>query len=136
MNDIQNRYKTKVIFRMHSDRASELCGERVKDHFRPQGIKVTSTAGYEPNANGRAENAIGIVKSRARAMLHELGPQGRELWPLAVQHVCWCTREGSSDRKVTVPAFGEKVTVKVKKTPSDSFAPPRQGDGLSGRHGL
>ena len=31
VNDIQCRYKSKVIFRMHSDRASELCGDKVKD---------------------------------------------------------------------------------------------------------
>ena len=55
VNEVNCRYKTRVIFRLHSDRAHELCGERVRDHFRPQGIRVTSTAGYEPNAKPRAE---------------------------------------------------------------------------------
>ena len=123
INEINCMYKTKVIWRLHADRASELSGERIRDHFRPQGIRVTSTAGYEPNANGRAEGAINILKARARAMLHGLGPQGRELWPLAVQHAAWCSRSGSDESRLVVPAFGETVTVKIKKVPSDSFAP-------------
>ena len=94
VNEVHCRYKQKVIFRMHSGRAKELCGERVEDHFRPQGIRITSTAGYEPNANGRAEGAVGILKDLASRMLQGLGPQGRDLWPLAVQHACWRKREG------------------------------------------
>ena len=38
INEINCMYKTKAVFRLHSDRAQELCGERVRDHFRPHGV--------------------------------------------------------------------------------------------------
>ena len=117
INGINCRYKTKAVFRLHSDHAQEFSGDRAKDYFRPYGIKATSTAGYDSNSNGRAENAIGLLKVRARAMLHRLGEEGRELWPLAIQHASWCLRGGTDERKLVVPAFREPVTVRIKKTP-------------------
>ena len=95
----------------------------MKDHFRNRGIRVTSTAGYEPNANPRAEGGINLVKNRARTLLMNMGPEGPELWPLAIQRACWCLRSGSCDPRVAVPAFGVPVTVKIKKVPTNSFAP-------------
>ena len=127
INDINAKYKCKVIWRLHADRASELSGERIREHFRPQGIRVTSTAGYDPNSNGRAEGGINILKTRARAMLHGLGQQGRELWPLAVQHAAWCSRSGSHESRRVVPAFGETLTVKIKKRSLGLLRAPREG---------
>ena len=48
-----------VVYRIHGDRASELTGEGVVEHFRAQHIAVTKTPGFEPSANGRAERAVG-----------------------------------------------------------------------------
>eukprot|EP00959_Pyramimonas_sp_CCMP1952_P100406 2100493-Pyramimonas_sp.AAC.1 len=77
-----------VVYRIHGDRASELTGTKSKEHFAKQGILVTSTPGYEPNNNPRAEKGIGLVKLRARAMLLSFtDPRDRQdLWPMAVQH--------------------------------------------------
>ena len=120
MNDI---FKCKAVYRIHGDRASELTGEIVTDYFEERGIRVTETAGYEPTANGRAESAINVIKTKARVMLMSLGPAGRTLWPAAVQHACWCTRRGTKGRTTLVPAFGEVITAKIKNTPHDAFAP-------------
>ena len=43
---------------MHGDRAHELTGERVRIGLESRGIEVTSTAGHDSNANGRAERAV------------------------------------------------------------------------------
>ena len=56
-------------------------------------------------------------------MLQNLGPEGRSLWPCAVQHACWTSRQGAKRRTALVPAFGDIVTTKIKDTPSDGFAP-------------
>ena len=60
---ISNEHEgAQVVYRIHGDRASELTGAKVRDHFAPQRIVVTSTPGHEPNNNGRAERGIGIIK--------------------------------------------------------------------------
>ena len=88
----------KSVYRIHSDRASELTGDRVHNYVKPNGIRATQTAGHAPNANPRAEGAINIIKPKARAMLASLGDHGRGLWPLAVQHACWALRAGRADK--------------------------------------
>ena len=123
INEVNDLFKCKAVYRMHGDRASELTGEAVTEYFEERGVRVTETAGYEPNANGRAESAIGVIKTKARVMLMGLGPTGKALWPAAVQHACWCTRRDTKCRKTLVPAFGEVITAKIKNTPHDSFEP-------------
>ena len=56
-------------------------------------------------------------------MLASMGLAARELWPLALQHVTWTMRQATECRKMLVPAFGDAVTVRIKKTPQDDFAP-------------
>ena len=50
-----NLHKCKAIYRVHADRAKELTGDRHKQWLENCGVMVTSTAGYDSNANGRAE---------------------------------------------------------------------------------
>ena len=98
INEIHCHFKCKAVFRIHADRAKELTGEEIDDHFCRQGIRVTETPGYEPNANPRADSAVGVVKTRARIMLQSLADEGRPCWPLALQHACWRLRSGASRR--------------------------------------
>ena len=70
VTEINCHFKTKAVYRIHADRAKELTGDYIKGRFNTNwGIRVTETPGHEPNANPRAESAIGVVKPRARAML-------------------------------------------------------------------
>ena len=62
---IENCHKCKAVYRAHGDRAHELTGERVKTHLGNRGIEVTSTAGYDSNANGRAERAVLFSKKKS-----------------------------------------------------------------------
>ena len=57
-NRIENSHKCKAIYRIHADRAHELTGDRVRAGMEGRGIAVTSTAGFDSNANGRAERAV------------------------------------------------------------------------------
>ena len=66
---IENALKAKVVFRLHSDKAMELQGPAVRKWAASCGIVVTTTGGYEPAANGRAERTVGLIKSKARAMI-------------------------------------------------------------------
>ena len=65
INRIENCHKCKAVYRVHGDRAHELTGERVKAHLGARGIEVTSTAGYDSNANGRAERAVLFFKKKS-----------------------------------------------------------------------
>ena len=51
---IEAQHRCKAVYRVHSDRAQELTGERIVDELATRGIRVSSTAEVEPNANARA----------------------------------------------------------------------------------
>ena len=58
VNRIENQLKCKAVYRIHADRAQELTGDRARQAFENRGITVSSTVGYDSNANGRAERAV------------------------------------------------------------------------------
>ena len=58
VNRIENLHRCKAVYRVHADRAQELTGSRIRQALEGRGIAVTSTAGYDSNANGRAERAV------------------------------------------------------------------------------
>ena len=58
VNRITSQHKCKAVYRIHVDRALEAIGNRAKQLLENQGITVTSTAGHDFNANGRAERAV------------------------------------------------------------------------------
>ena len=45
INEVNDLFKCKAVYRMHGDRASELTGEAVTEYFEERGIRVTETAG-------------------------------------------------------------------------------------------
>ena len=53
---------------------------------------MESYAGFDPNANGRAERAIGILKEKARALMIGASsmPKVLKLWPMAMAHAAYC----------------------------------------------
>ena len=58
INRIENQHRCKAVYHVHADRAQELTGDRHRAFLENQGITVTFTAGYDSNANGRAERAV------------------------------------------------------------------------------
>ena len=69
INRIQNLFKRKAVYRVHADRAQELTGDRARQAFERIGVTVTSTAGHESNANGRAERAVLFFQEKVRTLL-------------------------------------------------------------------
>ncbi|CAK0886282.1 unnamed protein product [Prorocentrum cordatum] len=105
-----------VVYRIHGGRASELTGTLVKEHFAKKKVVVTSTPGFEADANGRAEKGVGLTKLRARAMLlsFENVEDRQAAWPM---DAAWCSRMEAQGREVRCPAFGDRVTSRVKDVP-------------------
>ena len=51
VNEVNALGKAKAACRIHAGRAPELAGEKVREYCKEKGIRVTSTAGYDPNNN-------------------------------------------------------------------------------------
>ena len=92
INRIENMHKCEAVYRVHADRAQELTGPRHRMSLEAKGIMVTSTAGYDSNANGRAERAVRFFQEKARTLLatnirsEKFQEKLKTLWPFAVQH--------------------------------------------------
>ena len=92
INRIQNLHKCKAVYRLHADRAHELSGTRVRGLLESMGVAVTSTAGYDSNANGRAERAIRWIKDEVKTFLvsnihsEKFQEKIQSLWTFAAQH--------------------------------------------------
>ena len=85
-------HKRKAVYRVHADRAKELTGDRAKKFLEDNGVMVTSTAGYDSNANGRAERAVQFFQTKSRIMLcsnircEKFQEKLRGLWTFATVH--------------------------------------------------
>ena len=66
---IQRYHRCQCVYRLHSDRALELVGKQVIDAMADYGVEVTSTVGYDPNGNGRAERGVRWIKDKSRTYL-------------------------------------------------------------------
>ena len=92
INRIQNLFKRKAVYRVHADRAQELTGDRARQAFERIGVIVTSTAGHESNANGRAERAVLFFQEKVRTLLstkirsEKFQQKLRSFWTFAAQH--------------------------------------------------
>ena len=77
-----------VIERVHGDLEQGLL--RTRYDLAEAGIRATFTQGYDPRSNGRAENAVHILSTRARGAMMMLMRNGtsdncnRALWPFAM----------------------------------------------------
>ena len=122
---VHNDFHAPVVCRIHGDKAPELTGPNVKEYFGKLpdgGVLVTSTAGFEPNANGRAEAGIGGIKTGARTNLMAVRKADRgPLWGCSVQHTSWSQRQRALGRPSAPCAFGDRVTVRIKTDRLPSF---------------
>ena len=58
-----------TVHRLHSDRGQELMDKTLNEYCLNNGIRRTTTQGYDPSANGAAEQAVNFVKERADTCL-------------------------------------------------------------------
>ena len=58
-----------IPFRLHSDKGQEFLPKSLERFCELHGIRRTTTAGYDPSANGAGEQAIGYIKRKTRQLL-------------------------------------------------------------------
>ena len=124
---LQRYHRCQCVYRLHSDRAPELCGKSVIDAMADCGVEVTSTVGYDPNGNGRAERGVRWIKDKARTYLAGLKPSECRLWPFAVVHSSEVQLRGVF-AKVNVDQqfeFGE-LCLSLDRNPVDPWVPRYQ----------
>ena len=73
------------VLRLHSDRAREFTGVKLRDWCTQRDILQTSTAGDESAGNGRCESELGIIQAQTRVQLRAAGLEAN-WWPLALRH--------------------------------------------------
>ena len=73
------------VLRLHSHRAREFTGVKLRDWCTQRDILQTSTAGDESAGNGRCESELGIIQAQTRVHLRAAGLEAN-WWPLALRH--------------------------------------------------
>ena len=58
-----------TVHRLHSGKGSELLPKALDAYCLDKGIRRTTTQGYDPSANGAAEQAVGFIKRKSRFLL-------------------------------------------------------------------
>ena len=117
-------HKVKAVYRLHSDRARELSGEKARDIFEQVGVTVMSTENYDSNANGRAERAVLFFQEKARTLLssrirsEQFQAQLKTLWTFAVQHVGELHINEMLKRPPCKFEFGQRILARVAKPES------------------
>ena len=72
------------VNQIHADQGHEFAGH-FADWCSRRGTLLTKTAGDEPQSNGRAENAVKVVKNMVRKILRNAGEDSK-WWPWAVRY--------------------------------------------------
>ena len=85
------------------------------------GIHHTRTEGYDPKANGLAENAVGALKRGARALLQQ-GRLPSRWWGLAILETASAQRRVQLSLPGPAVPFGSRVVAVVRPKPGDDFA--------------
>ena len=118
LNEIEGLFLSRrVVFRVHSDRASELVGKDMKDLVQSYGARLTMTSGEEPMSDGIAERMIQTLKSRARRMMMTSSHLSQEFWPFAIQYVAEASKQNVTRKIVIEAPYGNKVYSRIKSRP-------------------
>ena len=106
------------VLRLHSDRAREFTGVKLRDWCTHRDILQTSTAGDESAGNGRCESELGIIQAQTRVQLRAAGLEAN-WWPLALRHtVEQRQRDQLASMGITLPPlipFGTECYAKLKR---------------------
>ena len=111
-----------VVIRVHSDGGGEFTAANVVDEVAREGFWKTLSAAYEPEANGKAERQVQVVKEAATSLLlHADMP--KSFWSYAVKQAAYELRLQALniDRPVGTPTFGDPVGVRIQAP--DPFSP-------------
>ena len=110
-----------AVQRVHVDQGREFMG-RFRKWVKSKGLLLTTTAGDDPRANGRAEVAVQTIKSLVRRTLFQAGAD-ESYWPMAVRYVSEVLRHQRIDRPPQFPPFFDKVQARKRKWSQNSWQP-------------
>ena len=111
-----------VVFRVHSDRGQEFLSTDLEAHCARLGIRRTTTAGYDPSANGAGESAIGYLKRHARyLMAGSMLPSS--WWGVAVLAAASYSRCAAGLDEWPTVGFGTRVMCVRDPPPRNAFLP-------------
>ena len=111
-----------VVFRAHSDRGQEFLSADLEAHCARLGIRRTTTAGYDPSANGAGESAIGYLKRHARyRMSGAMLPSS--WWGVAVLAAASYSRCAAGLNEWPTVGFGTRVMCVKDPAPRNAFLP-------------
>ncbi len=101
-----------IVCRFHSDAGSEFWNKELSQLLDGMGIFQTKTTGYDPQANGRAERYVGLIKRHATSYLVHAG-LGLKFWYWASQQAAYMYRCRALEVKLpeNAPTFGNRVLV-------------------------
>ena len=117
------------VRRIHSDRAKEFVTRPFQEFCTQKGIRLTTTAGYEPQSNGTAERAVGLIKSIASRCLHH-AQLPHACWNYAAFYAAQCFLLSSLQQRQVSPPFGAKVLAQVLNPKGERFP---EGKAVEGR---
>ena len=114
------------VRRIRSDRAKEFVTRPFQEHCAPKRIRLTTTAGYEPQSNGTAERAVGLIKSVASRCLHRT-QLPHSCWNFAAQYAAQCFLLSALQQSQVSPPFGSAVIAQVVNPKDVLRKNPRKG---------
>ena len=114
-----------AVFRLHSDKGQEFCPHSLEKYCQAHGIRRTTTAGYDPSANGAGEQAIGYIKRKARQLL-----TGARLpscwWGVACVTAAQYSRCAAGLYQWPKLGFGTRAMLVQDPKPRNAFVPRSQ----------
>ncbi|CAE7263274.1 GIP, partial [Symbiodinium necroappetens] len=103
---------------LHCDPGTEFTSDALKRWLSDQKITLQHPLPADKQANGLAERTIGWSKARARTLLSATGIP-TQFWPLAIRYACE-THNRVEKGESLLPAFGQQVFHKLKRTPTSA----------------
>ena len=103
---------------LHCDPGTEFTSDVLKRWLSDQKITLQHPLPADKQANGLAERTIGWSKARARTLLSASGVP-TQFWPLAIRYACE-THNRVERGEQPLPAFGQQVFHKLKRTPTST----------------
>ena len=110
---LQIRSEGLPVTRVHSDRARELRGSKLREWLLHRDVLPTTGEAQAPQTNGRAEAGVRRAKTRTKTLLRAAGLDPC-CWPFAMAFAAFQQREWALDRSRSVVPFGSPVLVKSK----------------------
>ncbi|CAE7744641.1 unnamed protein product [Symbiodinium pilosum] len=110
---LQLRSEGLPVTRVHSDRARELRGAKLRTWLLHRDVLPTTGEAQTPQTNGRAEAGVRRAKTRTKTLLRAAGLDTC-CWPYAMVFAAFQQRECALGRDKHVIPFGSPVMVKNK----------------------